>query len=162
MVMEFGPEFWVAIAFFVFVASVYKPVSKVLLNSLDMRAEKIKNELGEALRLKEEAQALLASYQRKQKEVIEESENILKEAESEAKRIAKEAEAELEVALNKRVEIAMQKIAAYEAAVIQQVKNNSVDIAISTVRSMVIDNINKEAAENLVGQAIADMGKKLH
>jgi F-type H+-transporting ATPase subunit b len=160
--MDFGPEFWVSVAFVIFVASVFKPVGKILVNALDGRALKIKNELGEALRLKEEAQALLASYQRKQREVVEEAESIIKEAEAEAKRIARDSEIELDNALNKRVEVAMQKIAAYEAAVIQQVKNNSVDIAISTVRAMVIDNINKDVAEGLITHAIVDMGRKLH
>jgi F-type H+-transporting ATPase subunit b len=160
--MEFGQEFWVAVSFVVFVALVFKPVGKILVNALDERALKIKNELGEALRLKDEAQAMLASYQRKQREVIEEAENIIKEAEAEAKRIAKEAEIELDNALNKRIEVAMQKIATYEAAVIQQVKNSSVDIAISTVRSLIIDNINKDVAEDLIGKALVDMNKKLH
>lgn len=160
--MEFNESFWVAVSFFIFVALVYKPVGNLIVKALDERAIRIKNELGEALRLKEEAQALLASYQRKQKEMAEEAESIVAEAEAEAKRIAKEFEEELDVALNKRVELAMQKIAAYEAAVIQQVKNDAVDIAISTVRSIVMDNLNKEASDELIGKAISGIDKKLH
>lgn len=160
--MEFGQSFWVAVSFFIFVALVYKPVGNLIIKALDERALKIKNELGEALRLKEEAQALLASYQRKQKEMAEEALHIIAEAEAEAKRIAKEAEAELDAALNKRVEMAMQKIALYEAAVIQQVKNDAVDIAISTVRSIIVENMSKDASEELVSRAISGMGKKLN
>lgn len=160
--MEFGQSFWVAVSFFIFVGLIFKPAGNFIVKALDERADKIKDELGEALRLKEEAQALLASYQRKQREVVEEAESILKEAEEEAKRISQESAAELEDALNKRIEIAMQKIANYEAAVIQQVKNNSVDIAISTVRSLITDSMSKDVADDLIGQALNDMGKKLH
>lgn len=160
--MEFSPTFIVAVSFVIFVALVFKPIKNIIFSSLDERSVRIKNELGEALRLKEEAQALLASYQRKQKEVIEEAKNIVIEAQAEAERIAKDAELELELALNKRVEFAMQKIAAYELAVIQQVKNNSVDIAISTVRSLVINKLSKVASDELVGLAISDLSKKLH
>jgi F-type H+-transporting ATPase subunit b len=160
--MEFSPTFFVAVSFVLFVGLTYKPVGKIIISALDERGISIKNELGEALRLKEEAQALLASYQRKQKEVVEESESIVVEAQAEAKRIAIESELELDLALNKRVELAMQKIAAYEAAVIQEVKNNSIDIAISTVRSLVIDNLSRDAGDELIGNAIAGMGKKLH
>ena len=160
--MEFSPTFIVAVSFVIFVALVFKHIKNIILNSLDERSLRIKNELSEALRLKEEAQALLASYQRQQKEAIEESKNIVIEAEAEAERIAKEAEIELESALNKRVALAMQKIAAYEAAVIQQVKNNSVDIAISTVRSLVINKLSKDESEELVGLAISDLSKKIH
>ncbi|MCE3233507.1 MAG: atpF1 [Rickettsiaceae bacterium] len=160
--MEFDQGFWVAFSFVLFVALVFKPAGKFLTNALDERAARIKNELGEALRLKEEAQALLASYQRRQREAAEEAESIIKEAEAEAKRITKESEIELESALNKRIEIAMQKIANYESLVIQEVKIKSIDIAINTVRAMLTENINKDVADELIGKAVADMGKKLH
>ncbi len=160
--MEFGQQFWVAVSFVIFIAAVFKPVGKILVGALDGRAAKIKNELGEALRLKEEAQALLASYQRKHKEAVDDAESIVEAAEAEAKRIAKDAETELENSINKKIEVAMQKIAAYEAVVIQEVKNRSIEIAINTVRTMVASNMNKEVAEGLISKAIVDMDKKLH
>lgn len=160
--MVLDAAFWVAVSFVVFIALVFKPVGRILATMLDDRAARIKNELGEALRLKEEAQALLASYQRKQKEVLEEAENILIEAEAEAHRIAHHAERGLDEALNKRIELAMQKIATYEATVIQDVKNRAIDVAIQTVRAIIIENLEKDRADQLVTQAIADMGKRLH
>lgn len=160
--MEFGQAFWVAVSFCIFVAVVFRPISSIITKALDERSGKIRDELGEALRLKEEAQALLASYQRKQREVVEEAENIIKEAEATAVRITREAEIELDVALNKRIEVAVQKIATYEANVMQQIKHQSVDIAVNTVRSLLAQNINKEVSENLILGAIGDMQKKLH
>lgn len=160
--MAFDQTFWTGLSFVVFVALVIKPAGRFVINALDERTKKIENELGEALRLKEEAQALLASYQKKQKEVTEEAAMILEEAQAESKRIAKQAEKDLEESLNKRIETAMQKIASYENAILDQVKNNAVDIAVSTVRSLLIEHMNNEMADDLISHAVTEVDSKLH
>lgn len=160
--MVFDQSFWVAVSFVIFVAAVYKPVGSFLTKALDDRAKKIKDDLGEALRLREEAQALLASYQRKQKEIAVEAKQIIEESEKEAKRILADSQTELDIVLNKRIQLAMQKIANYEAAAVQRVKNNAVDVAISAVRTIVIDKMNKDISENLIVDAVEGMDKKLH
>lgn len=156
------PAFWVALSFVLLVVFAFKPVGKVLCTALDSRAAKIQKELDEALHLKEEAQALLASYQRKQKESAVEAEKILANAESEAKRIVADAEKNLEETLNKKIQVAMQKIASYEHSVMQDVRLNSIDIAIGTVRNLVKEKLSKEVADSLVNRAIGEMNKKLH
>lgn len=156
------PAFWVGLSFILFVSLIFKPVGRIILAALDDRAVKIQSELDEAIRLKEEAQALLSSYQRKQKEVTQNAKDIIAHAEAETKRIAKQAEKDLEDSLNKRIEVSMQKIAAYEASILQDVRNNAVDIAISTVRSLVAESISKDVAEDLISKAMADLDKKLH
>lgn len=160
--MELGAEFWVSLSIMLFVASIYRPVSRIIVKALDARSARIQHELDEALKLKEEAQALLSSYQRNQREVTEQSSDIIAHAEKEARRITEEATASLEESLNKRVEMAMQKIAAYESSVMQDLRNHAVDIAISTVRTIIQEHMSKEMAEELVNDAIADMGKTLH
>ncbi len=157
-----NPQFWVALSFVLFVIAVFKPVGKILAASLDNRSAKIQKELDEALRLREEAQELLASYQRKQKEAAEEAQKIIANAENESKRIIIEAEKHLEENLNKKIQLAMQKIASYEQSVLQEVRTNSIDVAISTVRSLIKEKLNKEIAENLVSRAVTEMNKKLH
>lgn len=154
--------FWVGVSFFLFVALVFRPVGRILVSALDKRAARIQEELNEALRLKEEAQALLASYQRKQKEVVEEAANIIAHAEEESKRIAEESAKQLEESVNKRIGMAMEKIAGYEASVLQEIRSNAVDIAVSTMRSLIAENMNKEMAEELIDDAILDVEKKLH
>lgn len=160
--MVHDPQFWVALAFVLFVAAVFKPIGKVLNGALDGRSAKIQKDLDEALRLKEEAQVLLASYQRKQKEATEEAGKIIKNAENEAKRIIIEAEKNLEESLNKKIQIAMQKISTYEHSVMQEIRINSIDLAISTVRNLVKEKLSKEVSEQLVTRAISEMDKKLH
>jgi len=160
--MIHDPQFWVALAFVIFVVVVYKPIGKVIGAALDARSSKIQKELDEALRLKEEAQALLASYQRKQKESMDEAQKILQSAEIEAKRIVADAEQSLEENLNKKIQLAMQKIASYEHSIMHEVRTNSIDIATATVRNLIKENLNKEISDSLVVGAINEMNKKLH
>lgn len=153
------PHFWVSLSFILFIVAIYKPASKIIVKSLDARSYKIQNELDEALKLKEEAQALLASYQRKQKEITQEAEKILASAHEESKRLLSEAEKNLEDNLNKKILVAMQKIASYENSVLQGIRLNSVDVTMTTIRKLIEENINSEMAEKLVRKAISEMEK---
>lgn len=159
--MIHDPQFWVALSFVLFVVAVFKPVGKALCSALDARSAKIQKDIDEALRLKEEAQALLASYQRKQKEASEEAQKILENARTESQRLLTEAEAKLEENLNKKIQVAMQKIANYEHSVLQEVRNNSIDLAITTVRRLIEESLNKKISDDLVSRAVTEMNRKL-
>ena len=90
-------EAWVAIAFFIFLGVLgYFGVHNRLIQGIDTRRDRIKAELDEARRLKEEAAALLAGYRRKQQEVEQEAQAIIASAKAEAQSLAAEAEAKLE------------------------------------------------------------------
>src|SRR5262249_46172845 len=93
----FEAEFWVAVAFVIFVGVLgYFQAHKRLVKSIDDRRERIKSELDEARRLKAEAEALLASYRRKQEEAEREAETIVASAKAEAERLASVAEGQIE------------------------------------------------------------------
>src|SRR5262249_50666304 len=93
----FEAEFWVAVAFVIFVGVLgYVQAHKRLIGSIDDRRERIKSELEEARRLKVEAEALLATYRRKQQEAESEAQTIIASAKAEAERLAAEAEAKIE------------------------------------------------------------------
>lgn len=154
--------FWIAVSFVLFIGLIFKPVGKALSAIFDARASRIQDELDEALRLKEEAQALLASYQRKQKEVVDEAAHIIAHAEEESKRIMDEAEHQLEENVNRRIEVAMQKIASYEATVLHDIRSNAVDIAVGTVRALIAENLGKDLTDELIEVAVEDIEKKLH
>ena len=96
------PEFWVAVAAAIFIAVVWKPARKALIGSLDERAARIRDELDEARRLRDEAEQLLAEYQRKQREAAAEAEAIIAHAREEAERIAAQSARDLEQALARR------------------------------------------------------------
>lgn len=89
-------EFWVLVAFVVFVVLAFKPLRKAVTGALDERAEQIRKQLDEANKLREEAQATLASYKRKQRDALKEAEEIVTHAKAEAERLRAEAAKALE------------------------------------------------------------------
>ena len=160
--MHFDESFVVAISVLVFVLLVGKKLGKLVAGGVDTRNVSIKKELDQAISLKEEAQALLASYQRKQKKALEEAEDIIANAKEEAERIVNGTRKKVEEELAKRSEIAVQKIAQAEANAIQGIRENAVDLTISAARQLILENMNKESAEQLVKNAIGDLNRKFH
>ncbi|HEU0072058.1 MAG TPA: F0F1 ATP synthase subunit B [Alphaproteobacteria bacterium] len=156
------PEFWLAVAFALFVGLLARPVSQKIGAALDGRAKKIETEIEEATRLRDEAQALLASYQRKSREALKEAEDILANAEAEAKRLAEEAAVELAAALKRREQMAVEKIAQAEARAVADVRNAAVDVALAATRELIQKNLDAGKADALVNAAVAELPKKLH
>ncbi len=105
------PEFWVAVAFLILMAVIAKPLCRMITGGLDSRTDKIRNSLDEAKELREEAQRLLAEYQRKQRDAAKECDDIIAHAEAETRRFAEEAAAKLEASLKRREQLAIDKIA---------------------------------------------------
>src|ERR1700730_17942164 len=100
---ELDAEFWVAVAFVVFLGGlIYLGVHEMMVKYIDQRRDRIKAELDEALRLKKEAQALLAQYQRKQREAEQEAAGIIAGATAEAERMMGEAKTKMEELIARR------------------------------------------------------------
>lgn len=154
-------EFWLAISFMLFVAAVAKPVAKMVVGALDARSDKIQGELDEAEHLREEAQTLLATYERKQRDATKEAEDILAHAEAEAKRLAETAAQDLAEALKRREQLALEKIAQAEAQAIDQVRDAAVDLALKTTRELIVRNLDDNRAQALIDGAIKDLPQKL-
>ncbi|KAF0142469.1 MAG: F-type H+-transporting ATPase subunit b [Rhodospirillaceae bacterium] len=154
-------EFWVAVAFAVVVGGAFKRVVRGIGAALDMRAEKIKAKLDEARRLREEAQHLLAEYQRKQRDAMREAETIVARAQAEAARQKKESLAELEEATRRREAQALSRIAQAEAQAIAEVRNLAIDIAVAATRRLMAENLDPKRAGALVDQAILELPLRL-
>ncbi|HEY4135634.1 MAG TPA: F0F1 ATP synthase subunit B [Alphaproteobacteria bacterium] len=156
------PEFWLAVSFALFVGLLARPVGRKIGAALDARSSKIEVEIEEATRLRDEAQALLASYQRKSREALKEAEDIIANAEAEAKRLSEEAAAESAAALKRREQLAIDKIAQAEARAIEDVRNAAVDVALAATRELIQKNLDGNKATALVDAAISELPKKLH
>ena len=156
------PEIWLVVALAILVAVAWRPVKTALFGALDSRAEQIKAEIAEAKRLREEAQALLAGYKRKQRDAMHEAEEIVAHARAEADRMRQRAERELEQSLQRRERLAMERIARAEAAAVDEVRDLAVDIAVAAAGQV----LNKELAgpdgDRLVAEAITDLPGRLH
>lgn len=156
-----GAEFWLAVAFVLFVSLLAKPVGKMISEALDARGARIQGELDEAEHLREEAQTLLATYERKQRDAVKEAEDILAHAEAEARRLAETAAQDLTEALKRREQLALDKIAQAEAQAIDQVRDAAIDLALKTTRELIASNLDDKRAQALIDGAIKELPQKL-
>jgi F-type H+-transporting ATPase subunit b len=156
-------ENWVALGFILFIALlVYLGVHRKVTDSLDQRQARIKGELDEARRLKEEAQALLAEFQRKGREAEKEAEAIIAGAKAEAERIAGEAKVRMEDFVSRRTKMAEAKITQAEAQALADVRSAAADAAVTAAEKILSIAAKGEVAVNLLQQGIEDVRKKLN
>ncbi|HSV29188.1 MAG TPA: F0F1 ATP synthase subunit B [Candidatus Omnitrophota bacterium] len=154
--------FWVGVSFVMVVVMAFKPVSRALGAGLDARAAKIKARLDEAHKLREDAQEMLATYQRKQRDAMKEAEDIIAHAKAEAERLSAQAAKDLDEQLKRREAQAMDRIAQAEAQALKEVQNLAVDVAIGAARQVLADNISGAQAAALLDASIQDLPKKFH
>ena len=162
--MEFlqDPAFWAAVAFVIFIAATAKPISRLLTAGLDKRADKIRSDLEEAEKLREEAQDLLASYQRKQRDALAEAEAIIAHAGEEAERLAVQERDKLEAALERRQKQAIDRIAPAEAQALDLVRAKTVDVALDATRDYLAKELKDNQSDALTDAAIKDLPGNLH
>jgi len=153
----FGAEFWVAVAFVLFFVLFGKKLWQALTGRLDERAERIRAELDQAVRLREEAQELLATYQRRQREAAAEADDILAHARAEAERMTAEAKQRIARQLAHREQLAKDKIAQAEARALDDIRARIVDIAIAATAKVIADGLDEARATALVDNAIAGL-----
>ncbi|MEQ9691240.1 MAG: F0F1 ATP synthase subunit B [Bauldia litoralis] len=157
------PTFWALVGLIIFFAiMIYLKVPKTVTGGLDKRAERITTELDQARKLREEAQALLAEYQRKAREAESEAEEIIDQATREAEALGAEARTRMEEYVASRTKLAEDKIAQAEAQAIQEVKALSADVAIAAAERILTAKAKGETANALVDAAIGDVKGKLH
>jgi len=157
------PEFWVAVAFVIFVGIlVYVGVPKMLLGALDDRARRVQAELDEARRLKEEAQKLLAEYKAKQRQADEEAVAIIEGAKAEAERIAAESKTKMEEFVARRTKMAETKIAQAEAQAIADVRAAAAEAAVTAAEKILTESVKGKVADDLLARGIGDVKTKLN
>ncbi len=150
----------VLIAFLVFIGFLaWRGVPKLLGSLLDKRAEGIRAELDEAKRLRDEAQEIFASYERRLQEVEAEAADIVKHAEANAKAAAEEAKADLEKQMERRLAQGQDQIASAEAAVERQIRANAADIATRAAKLVMAEKLAGKSAGALIDEAIAETEK---
>ncbi len=156
------PEFWIAVAFLLFVALVSRPIARAVNKILDERAAKIRHDLEEARRLRSEAEALLAEYKKKLQDAAREAGEIMNHAREEAELFRKEAAANLTASLGRRERMALDKIAQAEAQAVAEVKSQAVDLAVAAARRILEQQMSGPSAGGLIDQSIAELDRKLH
>jgi len=153
----------VGIGFVIFVGILlYFRVPAMLMKMLDSRAVKIRTDLDEARALREEAQSLLASFERRQKEVAVQAEEIVAAARNEAEAAAEVAKEDIRKSVARRMQTATEQIAAAEQAAVRQIKDRAVAVAIAAAGDFMKGKMKADDANALIDTAIKDVGAKLH
>jgi len=155
--------FWALVALIIFLgAMVYLKVPGMVTSALDKRADTIQKELDEARRLREEAQALLADYQRKGREAETEAEEIIEQAKREAEALTAESGKRLEEYVANRTRQAEEKIAQAEAQALQEVRALSADVAIAAAEKVLAAKVTGTTADALIERSIGEVKSKLN
>jgi F-type H+-transporting ATPase subunit b len=156
-------NFVVLIAFIAFIGIlVYMKVPAKLTGMLDARAAMIKAELDEARALREEAKSILATYERRQKEVQEQADRIVSSARDEALAAAAQAKEDLKASIARRLASATEQIASAEAAAIRQVREQAVAVAVAAAGDVLSKQMTADAALASIDEAIAQVEARLH
>lgn len=156
-------DFVVFVAFLLFVGILlWKKIPAMIGRMLDDRAVQIQNQLDEARRLREEAQTLLASFERKQREAEELAGQIVADAKAQAERDAEEAKEALKGTIARRMAAAEDRIQSAQNAAVAQVRNSAIDVALKAVSNVAAGSIKAADANKLIDNAIADLDGKLH
>ena len=161
MALLHDPEFWVLVGFLIFFVLLGRTFWTLMKGGLDGLAAKVQAQLDEATALRAEAQRLLDLYRSKQDQAVKDAADILESAKVEAERMRKDGEEELKRSLAAREAQAMDRIAMAEQNAIQSVKARAVEIAIRAATGLVTEAIDKDGANALVDQAIADLPKRV-
>ena len=156
-------EAWVTVAFVIFLGVlVYFGAHKRVIDGIDARQARIKSELDEAVRLREEAKAVLAEYERKSREAESEAAAIVAGTKAEAERLATEAKAKMEDFVVRRTKMAEAKIAQAEAQALADVRSAAADTAVAAAEKILAATARGKVAEDLLTQGIVDIRKKFN
>jgi F-type H+-transporting ATPase subunit b len=156
-------ETWVAVAFVLFIGlGIYLKVPAMLAKMLDERADKIGKELAEAKKLREEAQALLAEYQKKRTEAEKVAADIVAQAKTEAETYSVETRKKLAETIERRTKQAAQKIAQAEAAAIKEVRTTATEAAIAAASKLVGEAVQGTKGVKLIDESIAAVKSRLN
>lgn len=154
-------HFWVLVSMAIFAGLVWKPASRAITGALDQRAARIRGELDEARRLREEAEQLLAEYQQQQREAAAQAQAIITHAREEAARIATQAASDLEQSLARRQRLAEERIVQAEARALDEIRSVAVDTAIAAARDVIASEIDEQRGAALLDDAIAALPQRL-
>jgi F-type H+-transporting ATPase subunit b len=155
--------FWVLIAFLIVIGIFARAgMHKTIASGLDKRSRAIADEINEARKIREEAQELLATYQRRQREAEDEAAAIIEQAKKDAKRLANEARDKINAQMERRVRAAEEKIARAEAQALSEVRSQAADLAVDAAREIIRERMDSGAQSAFIDKAISGLRDKLN
>jgi len=155
-------EFSVLVAFLIAIGFLIYKAQGTVTGSLDARAAKIRAELDQAQKLRDEAQARLAEFQLKQRDALKEAEGIIALAREEAQRLAAQGARDLDAAIERRRRLAQEKIALEEQKAMSDLRNTAVDVAVAALRRVLAEDLDPARHSALIDNAINALPPTLH
>jgi F-type H+-transporting ATPase subunit b len=153
---------WASLSFFVFLLGFFRYAVPPIVKALDARTESISHELQEAVRLKEAAQALLADYKLKQKQMEDEAAQMLAQAKQDAQTLRQQAEAQLQETIARRTQQAEQQISRAQATALADIQALMVNGALDGAQMLLAAELKGDQHQRLLDTAIADIKSKIH
>jgi F-type H+-transporting ATPase subunit b len=161
--MHFDAEFWDFVAFIVFAGLLgYFGLHTKIATTLDARGARVKAQIDEAVALRKEAEALLASFVQKKKEAEDEATAIIAQAKVEAELIAKEAHERASDFVQRRTKQAEDKIASAEMQALDQVRGAAADAATKASEIVLKSQVKGAYGDELVERDIDGLKRLLH
>jgi F-type H+-transporting ATPase subunit b len=155
------PKFWVAASFVLFVAIFGKLAWSRITAMLDGRGARIAEELAEAARLREQAQAMLRQAEADRARALQEAQDMVARARAEAERVAAQTAADAQAAATRRERMAMDRIAAAEAAAVAEVRSAAAEVAGAAARAVIAEGFTAEADAAMIDASVAELPKAL-
>ncbi|MEM9122691.1 MAG: F0F1 ATP synthase subunit B [Pseudomonadota bacterium] len=156
-------KFWVAVALFLFLIVIFiMGAPGLITRGLDGRADRIRKEIEDARKLREEAQALLASYERKQREAEQEAQEIIEQAKKEADLLREETSRAMKEQAERRTAMAQQKIAQVEANAVKEVRTTAATIAVGAAQAVLAEEFSGQGGQSLIDAGIQSVAAKLN
>ena len=153
---------WYTFSFLIFAAIIIKVASPIITSGLDSRIEEIKKDLAEAENLRVEAQEMLAQYQRKHRDAVQESEKIIKTARDNAEQFKAQAEADLDEIMQRREQQLESRLQRMEQNAISEIQAYAADLAMNAATQIIVDKLDKKTNSKLVEQSIANVEANIH
>lgn len=156
-------DFVVLVAFLAFIGVlIYFKIPGLLGGLLEKRADTIQAELDEARSLREEAQTLLASFEREHKDVQAKADRIVEQAKKDAAAASEQARKDLELSIARRIQAAEEQIAQAQAAAVRDVRDHAVVLSIAAARDILARDMSADAAAALIDASIDEVEARLH
>jgi F-type H+-transporting ATPase subunit b len=153
---------WILAAFICFIILFAGPAYRAATGRLDDRIARIRRELEDAQKLREDAQSLLDDYRSKQAQAESDALKMLEHAELEAERRAAQARRDLEATMERRAQMALQRIAQAEADTLREVRVAAASLAVQATARLLRDNMDAARAEAMIQDSIKQVQQKLH
>lgn len=160
--LQHNTTLWVAFSFLIFVAIAVKFAGKAVIGGLDKKIAEIKAEIETAQRLKQEAQAMLADFQNKQRDAEKNALDIIEQAKASALAVQKQAEYELNETMERREAQLADRLQRIEEKAIADIQNHAADLAMKATREIVEKTLDEKAGSKLVDQTISSVAKYLN